>query len=443
VTLDLLPVLAVAAAGVVVAAFVGALAWRAGALLAVSLLVVVLEVDVEPIWGSGADKVRDVVAAAALLLAAVIGWWRLDRDRLLVFATPIVYLLLLLGTGVLLAPWSIAPVGSAQRAAGATALVVVMLVVVARCGFLEVFEAVLVGLIIVVVASAVWELFGAGTPVLDWKGDVDTGLAGIERRSGLSGDPNALGRAAALCAVGGATLTGRGRGWLPITAEIVGLAGLFLAQSRTAMLVGVLVVVVVHIRQGFIWVAAAGAAVATLVTAILLSTGTSTVALVTREGADGSELATVTGRTGLWNVVWSMVWDHTFIGYGAFAAKEALEPAVENRWIPFEAADAHNLALDVFLTRGLFGVMLLVALVASILSHRPPRRRWPDPAVTLLVAFALLSLTENTLRKPAAPLMIVAVAVAALTMWPNRPTVPRFVAVGSRRQASGRASTLS
>ena len=413
---------AVAIVGVSGAALVGTMAWRAGSLLAMSLLLVVLEVDVSPVFGDTADTVRDVVVAFALLGAAAIGWWRLGADRKVVFATPMVYLLALLGSGLALAPLSIAPLASAQRSAGAAALVVVVLVTVHHRGFVDVLEALLIGLIILVVASAVWELSGAGTPVLDWRGEVDTGVAGLARASGLSGDPNALGRAAALCAVGGASLLGRGRGWLPVTAEVVGLGGLFLAQSRTALVVALVMLTVIHLRLGHRRLVALGVSVGLVISAVIVSAGTSTVDLVSRQNGGTQELATVTGRTGLWEVVWVLVWDHPIEGFGAFAASEALADAVEFRWVPFDAADAHNLALDLFLTRGLIGVALLVALVGSIVSHRPSRLPWPDPGMMLLVTVVLLSITENTLRKPAAPLMVAAAVITALTVRPTQPS---------------------
>ncbi|MEZ5374906.1 MAG: O-antigen ligase family protein [Acidimicrobiales bacterium] len=402
---------------------VGATARRSDPLMALVVLVIALEVDVEPLAGAAADRGRDLVVAAIVLVAAVLGWWSARRDRSFVFWTPLVYLLALPVLGLVLAPTSVDPVVSASKSLATIAVVVVVAVAVLHRGFDDVLEAAVLGLALIVLASVLSTSAGITGPSIDWAGQPDVGIGGLRRFGGIAGDPNALGRVSALCSVGGAALLYRGRGRVPILLEVIGIGGLVFAQSRTAIAAAVIALAFVHVRHGHKRAVAALISLGMATVILITVSSRSLVDAVTRDGGGVGELATGTGRTTLWRVVWTLAWERPIVGHGAFASKPVLEAAVAARWVPFEAPDAHNLLLNLFLTQGLLAVAIVAALVGSISGARDRFQRGVDPRIVTLGIFVLLSITENTLRKPGAALVVLSAAVASLTFAP-RPAAP-------------------
>jgi hypothetical protein len=315
----------------------------------------VLEVDAEPLFGGTVDRARDV--SAAVLLVAIAGWALLCRveARRRAFSSPVLWLGGLFALGASTAVWSVDPLSSVAKSVSALALLVVAVAVVDRDGADAALGAVLFGLAALVVGSLAWEVVGPGSRSLLEEGmSLDSGLFGLSRHGGLAGDSNHLGRVAAVAT------------WLLVAGALAGWA-----------------------------------------------TGSLSVDDVTREGST-RELTTLTGRTDVWAAALEVAAERPFLGHGAFAADVALETPVEDGRVPFDAADAHNLLLNIYLTQGLVGVALLLATVAAVVARRG-EGDWGRTATLLLVLLTSLSLTENLIRSPNGVLLLFAVSLAALT----------------------------
>jgi O-antigen ligase len=413
-------VLLVAAGGFLLAlttaALLGPLVSQRGSLGLAGLAVFafVLEVDAEPLFGGTVDRARDV--SAAVLLVAIAGWALLCRveARRRAFSSPVLWLGGLFALGASTAVWSVDPLSSVAKSVSALALLVVAVAVVDRDGADAALGAVLFGLAALVVGSLAWEVVGPGSRSLLEEGmSLDSGLFGLSRHGGLAGDSNHLGRVAAVVLGGGALVWSPSSRWPSLWLQLVGVMGLGLAQSRTALIGGVLAAGYIHLRRGRVLVA--GVATWLLVAGALAgwATGSLSVDDVTREGST-RELTTLTGRTDVWAAALEVAAERPFLGHGAFAADVALETPVEDGRVPFDAADAHNLLLNIYLTQGLVGVALLLATVAAVVARRG-EGDWGRTATLLLVLLTSLSLTENLIRSPNGVLLLFAVSLAALT----------------------------
>lgn len=405
------------------------------ALVPLVLYCALAEVNVEPLAGAAADKLADVLLALLALAVAVGLWWR-DRPPLLeVAGQPGGWLLMLFTAGLAFTPFSVAPFATLLRTVVAVSLVAAALMFVRRYGFLPTLAAAGTGTSMLVLMSLAWEIVGPGTPPIEQNGIIlDSGIAGLARHNGITASPNQFGRVAATTVVIGVLLL-RSKPWVRYgwAMQAIGLAGLFYAQSRTAMIVGVLLTLVAHAVSG------RTVAVGTLVVlcgalALWMSAaGLIGVDTVTRKNGGTEELTTATGRTALWAIAWDLAWDEPLVGHGAFATEGVLAPAVEDGRVAFKAADAHDLYLNIFVSQGLFGVGLLTAFVLS--SAVAVRRGVPGAAGAglMLATVGALGLTETPIWKPNSTLVILAVAGAGLTVWrtpfsqPTRPWRIRLV----------------
>lgn len=296
----------------------------------------------------------------------------------------------------------------------ALAMVVFALGVVDREGYDDAFWAVLVGLAALVVGSVAWEMVGPGSESLLAEGQsLDSGLFGLVRHGGLAGDSNHLGRVAAVCLGGGALLWSSRSRWASLSMHLIGLVGLGFAQSRTALVAGLLAGAYLHLRRGR--TAAAVAAMWLLIVVVLgaWAAGSLEVESVTRNGST-QELTTLTGRTALWSVTLEVGAERPLLGHGAFAADTVLDGPVEDGRVAFDAADAHNMLLNTYLTQGLVGVALLLITAGAVVRRRRMGEAGPR-AMLFLVLLAALSVTENLIRSPNGVLLAFAVQLAALT----------------------------
>jgi exopolysaccharide production protein ExoQ len=87
----------------------------------------------------------------------------------------------------------------------------------------------------------------------------------------------------------------------------------------------------------------------------------------------GNQAETLTGRTVLWAVAFSMSMERPWLGHGIYSFK-SLIPALG----PFAANEAHNELLQPFFEYGLVGVGIVIALYASFL-----RQAWRTPVSEL------------------------------------------------------------
>ncbi len=282
-------------------------------------------------------------------------------------------LVTLAGFFVLTAPFAVSPASALIDAAllvGATLLAGLLAVEV---GMLRLLRSLAGSVTLLVVGSfAVERWFERSTQnVLD-----GGGLQGFDRVAGLFSDPNTMGQAAAVGVlasvllllharrVGGAAVCG-----------VVCLIGLASTQSRTASigLAAALVVGVLRTRRARV----AGMLAAVLLVGFVLwlpGAGSFGAESLTRSG-DAQEVATLTGRTRVWKSVVEVVPERPIIGHGAGSSPEVVSELVRDGRISWPALHAHNAVLQVLLTGGVTGVVLLVAAFGTWFLKRRTERR--------------------------------------------------------------------
>jgi O-antigen ligase len=396
------------------------------ALIPLTLYCALAEINMTPLAGAKADKLLDVSLALLALSTVAALWWR-DRPTLdEVAGQPIGWLLMLFTAGLVFAPFSIDPFVTVLRTTVAVSLVAMAGMLVRHYGYLHTLAAGALGTSSLVAMSLAWEIVGPGTPLQEFDGYVlDSGLAGLARHSGITASPNQFGRVAATTVVAGVLIL-RAKpyarfGWL---FQAIGLAGLFYAQSRTAIIMGISFMLLAHALSGRAVSITTIVMFCAAVALWLSASGVLGVQTVTRKNGGTEELTTATGRTALWAIAWDLAWDEPLIGHGAFATHSVLAPAVQDGRIAFNADDAHDIYLNVFVSQGLFGVSLLSAFVLS--SVAAMRRRMPAAAGAgvLLATVGGLGLTETPIWKPNSTLVLLAIAGAGLSVWRSTAVQP-------------------
>jgi O-antigen ligase len=243
------------------------------------------------------------------------------------------------------------------------------------------------------------------------------------RLGGIFGNANAVGGVSALALLLVATAwfapVSRRTVWLSCAALPVCLASLALSQSRTAMLGLTAALVVVFVRRRLLLLAPGlllGVAAAVLVLGYPGFIDT-LIALVARSGRI-EQVTTFTGRTEIWAFVVSAIEQAPVLGYG-FASAKTLIPAGYAGPFGWTTSSAHNLWLQVWVTTGGIGLLLILAsqfglLRALVLRPLPLRdgvfvyvlfvgllEPGPmGPSVNLLT-FIWIWATANSLRQPA------------------------------------------
>ena len=141
-----------------------------------------------------------------------------------------------------------------------------------------------------------------------------------------------------------------------------------------------------------------------LLVGVAASASTNTTALLEVAGKDPG----LTGRTDIWQAVLGAVQQRPLTGHGLGAFLNGQDPTAVTRalWrqIGFEAAHAHNGALDVLGQLGLVGLVLHLAALATT-ARAAAARLQADPAVaalalTVLAAQLLMSVSEVVLLGP-------------------------------------------
>lgn len=193
----------------------------------------------------------------------------------------------------------------------------------------------------------------------------------ILRLGGIFGNANALGGVSALAlllvAVAWLGMPYAGLRWM--TALVLPLCGacLVLTQSRTAMLGLAAALVVLTVRR---WpfpllpllLLGAGAGAVLMVYPQAIDTLTGLVARSNRV----EQVSTFTGRTEIWRYVVSAIGQAPLLGYG-FASTRELIPAGYAGPYGWTTTSAHNLWLQVWVTTGLVGLCLTLAVVLGSL----------------------------------------------------------------------------
>lgn len=114
-------------------------------------------------------------------------------------------------------------------------------------------------------------------------------------------------------------------------------------------------------------------------------------------GRNLSRSATLSGRTDIWDVVFSLMEDasHSLMGYGATSNQYLIVPWSYQS--PF--AHAHNEFLNTWLCGGWIGLVLYIAIIIcslSALSKAKDAAVWA-PIVSAFIAYLVIGLTETTL----------------------------------------------
>jgi O-antigen ligase len=189
------------------------------------------------------------------------------------------------------------------------------------------------------------------------------------------------------------------------TADVALAAGcLVLAQSSSALVAGIVLVVVLVWLRSLAAIAGRGARVLAAVVGVAGAAGLAQVVLSNGEqiirglGRD----TTLTGRTDVWEAVLDEVRLHPASGLGWGAAWHEGLPATERMWSAagFAMFHAHNGYLDVLLQVGVVGCVLgagfvLVALATGLrgaVVGRAPAARW---AFATVVSLLVLNGTES------------------------------------------------
>jgi len=183
---------------------------------------------------------------------------------------------------------------------------------------------------------------------------------------------------------------------------VVLLATLALTLSRTAIVASVAVVAAVtwvHFtgRLRIMAIACAclmiGVAMIASASGLLASNSDAVASTISRSG-DIDELRTFTGRVEIWRYSWRKCLESPLVGYGYGGSRYVLQ---EDPSYPlkFQANHAHNLFLNMALTTGLPGALLLATMVAQLLLMNLRR---PSPVPSLALALVITaSITESLL----------------------------------------------
>jgi len=231
-------------------------------------------------------------------------------------------------------------------------------------------------------------------------------IPGLPRHGGLAPHPVALGMFAQTCLL---LLWVRPfkSAWLTVVCWILGLAVLFIAQSKTAWIAFLLCcIVMLAVRHGAnIWRRAGdprqgafGVLVCLVVIALVASRATLLLVgdIDARtdsflDSAQGAQLMTMTGRDRIWEVALDEWHNSPLFGYGPSLWDEAFRASIN---LP-NATNAHNQFMDTLARSGAIGATALViyAVVLLVLAVRYAKDTG-GLSLALFVALALRSITE-------------------------------------------------
>jgi O-antigen ligase len=231
-------------------------------------------------------------------------------------------------------------------------------------------------------------------------------MPGVPRLGGVAPHPVALGMFAQL---GLLLLWARPyqARWLNVMAWIVGLAVLFLAQSKTAWIAFILCSMAMFAvrslpvmwrrladpREGafgvFVCILVLIAGVAVFVLSLFTDVGGQVAGFLDTD--QGAQLMTMTGRDQIWAIAWEEWNTHKWFGYGPGLFDDEFRMSIG---MP-NATNAHNQFMDTLARSGSLGAAALVAyaLVLMVLSLKYARRSG-GLSLALFIALALRSISE-------------------------------------------------
>jgi O-antigen ligase len=165
------------------------------------------------------------------------------------------------------------------------------------------------------------------------------------------------------------------------TSRLVGIVGTMLFAGATlatktrgaiaATLLGGLALVWMHPNKRIRRLTIMAALLALV--ALLLGLFDSAVRAFLLRDQSSDQLLTLTGRTGLAEGAWPTIADHWLFGSGYLAARSLFLD------IAFGAGESHNLWLEVVVSTGIIGLVVVLALLARLLrAQRHALRRLPE-----------------------------------------------------------------
>ena len=244
---------------------------------------------------------------------------------------------------------------------------------------------------------------------------------------GVFNTKNLLGRYAALGAVVWLVrVLTRRRSFVSLAGLLLCMYGLWMSDSKTALLVLVFVVgfcaVLPALRAHPSIAIPTGAIVAILVVLAaswLMHNADSAVSTLGRD-------PTLTGRSDIWSAVWPLALQHSWLGYGYGAFWQGMSGPSATVWaiVGFGPPHAHNGYLDVFVQVGGVGVLLLAgALVVLVVrATHALREGWSLESIlpaALLLFIALYNIPESSLAIHNSLFWVLLVATS-VQLAPNR-----------------------
>jgi O-antigen ligase len=297
---------------------------------------------------------------------------------------------------MVVSPFGLVPHLDLATAAGFTTFVLFGASIVDAGGWPRLRGAVFPASVVLLTASVLTELSGIGG----------------SRWMGVFRDPNALAFGCVIAALSGLDRWMRGgRGGLLLAAAALPI--LVLTDGRMAM-IALVVGAAALVRPVLPRFVVPAALLITVVGALFLATDTSlgerASRTVSRSG-EASEIATVTGRTEIWDVAIDDLRHRPLTGIGAGSTPEAFEVAVEQGRIGFAVTHGHNMWIQLGLSGGVVAVAFAAIGSASYAVRariRPVRDR-----DALMLAILIHGLTEDVVAEPRYTLIIAAAAIAS------------------------------
>lgn len=274
------------------------------------------------------------------------------------------------------------------------------------------FLVVLAGVALVLVVGGLVAHLG-GWAAADKNQFFDGGLFGYERVRGLQPTANSLGRAGGFLAMIAVILLVRAGTWsgrfLALLVASVGVAGTVASQSRFSML-GLAVGLAIVISRRWRWarIPAVGAlAVGTAIGLFVLLTGS--LGPFSRS-SDSDELATVLGRTQVWEESLDLVVANPMFGVGTEGLLDHFDRLQSGGYAFWDPANGHNVWIHTAAAHGVLAAALVFSAIVVGLLHT---WRWGESgSAALITMFAAIGVVEALLV--GSPTVAVAALIGAL-----------------------------
>ena len=267
-------------------------------------------------------------------------------------------------------------------------------------GWERTLDAIGAGLAVFIAASLLAPLF-TGDAMLDG------------RLRGLAIHPNELGLVCVITVAAALSGVTRGRRSAPFIL-LLAVAALLATDSRTSLVAAIIVAAVwarpILGRAVPMLVTAAGFAA---IAAVLATGSTTRVSEATARTGNAEEITSGAGRLEVWEVSLDLTNAEPIAGYGANSNDTALDGLVS-----WGADHPHNLFLQMGLIGGWPALLLTIAAFATywVFARRNPSA----DRDAVVVAIAIVGLTEAVFRRPGPPVIVLAAALVAAATHASR-----------------------